>query len=325
MDKLVLLSPEDLSDLFGQTASQRGMAPAVVEKDFWVCWVLDRLFSDDFFKEKILFKGGTTLSKVFGLIERFSEDIDLVLDWNEVVKEDQNLARSKNNQDRFNKETVDLARSYLREDFLPRVQAILGETASASTQPQPPDVVDILYPTYFRETYLRPEIRLEIGPLASWAPNDSFSITPYAAEEFPALFKRPHTSVKAIKAERTFWEKATILHQEAHRPPEKTMPIRYSRHYYDLMRMAQSAVTPQALGDLDLLQDVVAFKSKFYPCAWARYDLAHPGSFKLLPPDSAISSLKRDYEQMQIMIFGEIPTFDQILEALSDLQDEINA
>ncbi len=325
MDKIAALSTEDRIQLFRETAAERNMVPAVVEKDFWVCWTLDRLFSSGFLKEKILFKGGTALSKVFGLIERFSEDIDLILDWDEVVKENPNRKRSKNQQDRFNKETVDLARVYLREEFLHQAQKILGDIASASIRPQSPDVIEITYPLAFMESYLRPEIQLEIGPLAAWVPNDIYVIKPYAAEAFPQLFRRPQTTVKAIKAERTFWEKATILHQEAHRPQDKLQPLRYSRHYYDLMRMAQAPLKSKAIADLDLLRDVVAFKTKFYPCSWARYDKAIPGTFKLLPTVDRLAHLKKDYGQMQIMIFGVAPSFDQIIDELNKLENEINS
>ena len=324
MNKIAMLSAKDRSDLFQETAARRGISVAIIEKDFWTCWVLDRLFASDFFKEKILFKGGTSLSKVFGLIERFSEDIDLILDWNEVVEEDPKSQRSKTKQDRFNKKANELAQIYLRDYFLPAVSGLIDGIASASIDPRTPDVIDIVYPGAFREAYLRPEIRLEVGPLAAWLPNAEYKITPYAAEEFPHLFEAPQATVKAILAERTFWEKATILHQEAHRPPEKPQPSRYSRHYYDLVRMAQSDRRSDFLASAELLPHVVSFKQKFYPSGWARYDLAQVGTLKLVPPDHIVSSLKRDYAEMQIMIFGEALKFDDILKVLEELEREIN-
>lgn len=324
MRKIATLSPKDRSDLFTETAANQGLSPAVIEKDFWTCWVLDRLFTSDFFKDKILFKGGTSLSKVFGLIERFSEDIDLILDWNEVIEESPELDRSKTKQDRFNKATNQRAQAYLRDRFLPAVSDLINGIATAGIDPQTPDVIDIVYPGAFKETYLRPEIRLEIGPLAAWLPNAEYAITPYAAEAFPKLFDEPDARVKAILAERTFWEKATILHQEAHRPPDKPQPPRYSRHYYDLVRMVQSDRKRDFLASTDLLPDVAAFKQKFYPSNWARYDLARIGTLKLVPPEHVVTTLRRDYAEMQIMIFGEAPKFDEILEVLEELETEIN-
>jgi len=153
-------------------------------------------------------------------------------------------------------------------------------------------------------------------------PNDAYEIVPYAAEEFPEVFETVGARVQAVKADRTFWEKATILHQEAHRLPEKPSPARYSRHYYDLDRMAHSSVRHQALKDLDLLNDVVLFKQKFYPCAWARYDLATPGTMKLVPAEGQLDSLAGDYKRMQVMIFGEAPSFEEIIKTLSELEDE---
>ena len=128
----------------------------------------------------------------------------------------------------------------------------------------------------------------------------------------------------AIAAERTFWEKATILHQEAHRTA--LIPQRYSRHYYDLYKLAVSPVRTSALANPKLLLDVVAFKQRFYPSGWARYDLAVPGSLKLLPTiPSHVENLARDYEEMQVMLFGAPPEFQEILDELRNLEAEINA
>ncbi|MGH9616990.1 MAG: nucleotidyl transferase AbiEii/AbiGii toxin family protein, partial [Acidobacteriaceae bacterium] len=170
--------------------------------------------------------------------------------------------------------------------------------------------------------YIRPEVRLEIGPLAAWIPSGSRTIQAYAAEAFPNAFDDPVCTVVAIDAERTFWEKATILHQEAHRPG--TVPSRYSRHYYDLYKLAASSVKDSALSDLALLKDVVEFKNRFYFSSWARYDLATPGSFRLRPPEKQIPALARDYREMQGMFYREPPNFADVLQGLVALENEIN-
>jgi hypothetical protein len=173
------------------------------------------------------------------------------------------------------------------------------------------------------EAYIRPEVRLEIGPLASWVPSATHVIRPYAFDVVPEVFENPVCEVVAIAAERTFWEKATILHQEAHRKTQT--PQRSSRHYYDLYKLAVSRVRASALADPKLLQDVVAFKRRFYPSAWARYDLAVRGSLKLLPTTpSHVKDLAHDYEEMQVMLFGEPPEFRDILDELEKLEVEIN-
>jgi hypothetical protein len=131
--------------------------------------------------------------------------------------------------------------------------------------------------------------------------------------------------VRAIQAERTFWEKVTILHHEAHRPPENPQPSRYSRHYYDLARMAASPVKVSAFANLELLKSVVASKEQFYPRSWARYDLAKPGSMKLLPPSYLLQSLRRDYQEVKIMIYGQSESFDEILYRMRLLESEMNS
>ena len=326
MDRIALMSDDKRNELFALTAERRGMrSGAIVEKDFWVTWVLGRLFASALLGTRILFKGGTSLSKVFGLIERFSEDIDLILDWNEVVTEDPNSERSKTKQDRFNKAVPALSRTYIEDVFLPEVERVIEGICSAAVEDGAPDVINIRYPSGFGDAYLRPEIRLEIGPLAQWLPNARYPITSYAAESFPDLFAEPSCEVRAIKAERTFWEKATILHQEAHRSEGSPFPARYSRHYYDLSMMAEDQdVRRSALDAPDLLESVVAFKMKFYPRGWARYDLAKVGTLRLLPPEWHMDALRDDYAAMREMVFGRYPDFDSVTSTLKDLQAEMN-
>lgn len=158
--------------------------------------------------------------------------------------------------------------------------------------------------------------------MSSWVPSANHTIQPYAAEVFPTVFLEPACQVVAISAERTFWEKATILHQQAHRAG--AMPSRYSRHYYDLYKLASSPVRNSAIADLKLLRDVVAFKQSFYPCGWAKYEDAKPGSLKLIPGDARLTELRRDYRSMTVMIFGQIPDFDQIIDTLGLLENQIN-
>lgn len=134
----------------------------------------------------------------------------------------------------------------------------------------------------------------------------------------------PDTRVRTIAAERTFWEKATILHQEAHRSPDKIMPPRYSRHYYDLFCLNRMSIRESALAQLELLAEVAAFKMRFYRCSWARYDEAKPGSLRLLASSYHIKDLQKDYRAMAPMFFGEIPVFETILAELSELEQFVN-
>jgi len=294
-----------------------------VEKDFWVCWVLDRLFRSPCLSRKVLFKGGTSLSKVFGLIERFSEDVDLILDWREVTTDEPMDDRSVSKQDKFNKALLEQAHEYLREAFLPEIQSMVSDVCEAVIEDSP-EIVKVKYPVAFPSDYLRPEIQLEVGPLASWVPHSEYEIRPYAAEVLPGAFERAKFTVRAIKAERTFWEKITILHHEAHRPRGNSQPGGYSRHYYDVCRMAGSDVKETAFADLGLLAAVVAFKDKFYHRGWARYDLAKPGSMRLVPPEHVLAQVEVDYGRMQFMIFGDRPSFATIMAKIGELETEIN-
>lgn len=300
--------------------------PAIIEKDFWVVWVLSRVFANVELSRILKFKGGTSLSKVFSLIGRFSEDIDLILDWREVVQGDPNASRSRSQQMKFNEATNTEAITYIDTVLLPQVQQCLGDLCTCSIDTTNSHAINIRYPAAFADAYLRPEILLEIGPLASWLPSDIFAIQPYAAQYFAHVFEKPGCDVPTILAERTFWEKATILHQEAHRAEDKPIPARYSRHYYDLARLALSDVKANALADLEMLVAVVAFKQRFYPSAWAQYELAKsPATLKLIPLKARISELAKDYQAMQNMIFDKPLSFDEVMQTLTALEKEINA
>lgn len=326
MESVARLSSVQRRELFSETAARKGMTAAVVEKDFWVCWTLGRLFAHPDLSRLLMFKGGTSLSKVFHLIERFSEDIDLILDWRVVAGEAVPLAdRSHAKQEALNKTIEAKAMDYVAGELLVTVTQAIAPLCRCELAADDPHALNVLYPATFSDAYLRPEVRLEIGPLAAWFPYESYRIRPYAAEVFPQFFKQADCAVQAIRAERTFWEKATILHHEAHRPEGSPQPLRYSRHYYDMAMMANSPVKEAALADLALLEDVVAFKQRFYPRGWAQYDLARPGTFKLVPSGKVLASVEKDYAQMRNMIFGRYPGFDEIMETLRTLERVINA
>ncbi|MCC2645891.1 MAG: nucleotidyl transferase AbiEii/AbiGii toxin family protein, partial [Burkholderiales bacterium] len=257
-------------------------------------------------------------------IGRFSEDIDLILDWNTVVQDNPMLGRSKTKQVEFNHELNQSAHKFLISDLLPKFKNLLKPLCNCELNQDTDLVINVNYPDIFHDNYLRPQILLEIGPLAAWLPFNQYSITSFAAECFPNVFNQSKYNVKAILAERTFWEKATILHHEANRPEESKLPLRYSRHYYDLAMLALSNIKDAALGQLKLLKDVVEFKQKFYPRTWAKYDECLIGKLKLTPPDYRVFGLNADYKQMRTMIFGDYPEFNEILSILHELENEVN-
>ena len=326
MNNILKLSDKERKELFELTAEKKGVIEALVEKDFWVCFVLEKIFKDEELQNIFLFKGGTSLSKCFNLIERFSEDIDLILDWRELGITDEVAwkERSGTQQDKFNKEVDEISRSYISEKVLPHLTSLL-RPANIKIDPDDGNVVIVEYPASFSNPYLLNYIKLEIGPRASRIPRQEVSISSYAGEEYPALFNNPVFTVKTITPERTFWEKATILHQVAYISESKPIPPRYSRHYYDLFKMATSQVKHNALKDLELLKQVRDFKIKFYRSPPAKYDLAVPGTFKILPSIEKILKIEEDYHKMKEMFFVKPPEFKLLLKILKELENEINS
>lgn len=325
MEKVARLPAQERLELLIKTAERKRISPAAAEKDFWITWTLDRLFQSPYLARQLMFKGGTSLSKVYNLINRFSEDIDLILDWRVLIDEDPMAERSKTKQARLNAAINEHAQHYISVKLLELVRTSLAGVCDSHVDNKLPHVINVEYPAIFTDDYLHPNVRLEIGPLAAWLPFEKHRMRCYAAEVFPDAFTRPDCIVKVIRAERTFWEKATILHHEAHRPEDSHMPHRYSRHYYDMAMMAKSPIKAQALSDPKLLADVVEAKQRFYPRGWARYDLAKPGSLVLMPQKHFLDSIMSDYQAMDKMIFGEMPDFEDILATILALQEEINA
>jgi len=319
--------------LFGNAAERAGISnPSIVEKDFWVCFTLDYLFHKSPWPGSFIFKGGTSLSKAYHVIERFSEDIDLIMDWRLLgysLREPWE-ERSKTQQDKFNKKAVTDASEFLTRTFAPRMEedmrGLIGQDVNVRMDPDDKEqcTVNFFYPHVFNTSYLRQEIRLEIGPLAEWVPSHDVMIASTAAEQFPVAFKQANTVVPTVDVERTFWEKVTILHKTAASYAQKGIPARYARHYYDIYQMSQSNVKEMAFSRKELLEQDVRFKLKFYYAKNASYETARIGTIRLIPDEAAIKELSIDYDHMKDMIYGEKPSFDAIMKAIVGLEEEIN-
>ncbi len=331
MYTIAKLPTDERRILFRNTAQKLGINEAIIEKDYWVCLTLDYLFHICKWKDVFTFKGGTSLSKCYGLISRFSEDIDLILDWRVLgySSDEPWENRSNTKQDAFNKEANARAAIFLSETLLPVLKQDLSEIIDQDVilyiDETDKQTINFAYPHIFSNESILQVIRLEIGALAAWTPAQNKTITPYAAECYPKAFHKVSTTILTSAAERTFWEKVTILHHEANRPENLSMPKRYSRHYYDLYCIAHSENKKIAFNDLELLQKVIEFKMKFYPRKWAKYDEAIPGTIKLVPPNNRFDELREDYKNMAEMIFDEYPDFDALMEYIQVLEDEINS
>lgn len=331
MVNIAQLSDGDRWELFHNTAAKMGLHDAIVEKDFWVCFTLDYLFHHSPWKDSVTFKGGTSLSKGYHLINRFSEDIDLILDWRVLGYglDEPWKTRSKTKQDLFNKEANQKAEAFLAEVYCPKIRDGLSEYLEFPVElymdGNNSQTIIFAYPRLFSDSSTLQVIRLEIGALAAWTPATNIKITPYAAEQYPQLFQQKSTKVLTVTPERTFWEKATILHHEANRPEASLMPPRYSRHYYDLYCMANSPIKYTAFSNLDLLKKVTEFKAKFYPRTWAKYQDAVPATLKLVPPAYRQDALRSDYAAMRNMLYGYVPPYEIVMDTIAELENEIHS
>ncbi len=330
MRQVANISETDRRVLFTRTGEQIGLHPMIVEKDFWVCFMLDHLFHHCAFRKAFVFKGGTSLSKSYHVIERFSEDIDLILDWNNLIerKGEPWDVRSRTKQDHYNKQLNKEAARFYADELVPELNEelceILGKGEWVCVDKLDEMVVNFYYPQIFEMEYVRPMVRLEIGPLAEWLPSHETGIVSFAAEKYPMIFRQRETQILTIDVERTFWEKTTILHKIAHFPEEKLLPARYARHLYDVYCMGNSWVKEQAFERKELLEKDVVFKQKFYYSKSAHYETATLKDILIVPPDAIQEKLKDDYIDMKKMVYGKMPSFEEMIRFLGTLQKEIH-
>lgn len=306
---------------------------AVVEKDFWVVWTLKHLYELQN-APPFIFKGGTSLSKAFGLIERFSEDIDLIIDrsyFGYTGADDIASASSKSAAARRMENLKGDIAHYIASNLLPALQArcegVLTESFRLEVDTTNAQTIVLNYPTEPPQGYIRPMVLIETGGNADNWPTVTRTITPYVADCIPNVFHPSDVDVTTIEAVRTFWEKLTILHKTAHRfdlQPEWHLADRYSRHYYDVYRLARANVAGGDLTSAGLIDAVRVAAETFFADPKAKYEEFAPGSIRLIPSNQGIVTLRRDYEAMRDMIFGAYPSFDDIIAELRELDQIVN-
>lgn len=337
MDTWAKATPKDREALFNQTASVKGISPEIVEKDFWVCWILHWIFQLQGLP-RLIFKGGTSLSKVFGIISRFSEDVDLVLNRHQLGFNDESDPANQGGKlrDRTIEKLKGSCRDVIAEEFVPglraQIHSIIGERGwTLEIDPNAPDgdTVDFKYPAGIPDSlakgYIKRAVRLELGCRGDQVPCEGAKVTPYAAEAFPDQFQVRDANVNAISPERTFWEKATILHREYYRVEAgKSVSERIFRHYHDVVVISKHQRGLSALKDLALLEQVVAHKQHFFREGTAHYELAKKGTLRLAPNRELEGALRRDYEKMREMYFGEEPDFDAVMNDIRELEEAFN-
>lgn len=336
MDSVLRLTPQQRAELFQAAALQLGFGDVIVEKDFWVCWTLNELFALPGIGEHLIFKGGTSLSKVWRAISRFSEDIDVSLsrEWLGFTGDrDPEQATTGRKQRERLEALAGACAARIQAEILPafraRAEAVLGASGwSIVIDPDDAQTLRFTYPTALGEqepaAYIRREVKIECGPRSDAWPADDKTILPYVAEAFPEAIRDATVKLNVLAIERTFWEKATILHAEAHRAEDKATPLRFSRHYADLAALADHSTGPAALTRDDLRARVVEHKQVFFPSAWSKYETAVPGTFRLVPPDYRLTALAADYRAMEQMFFGPVRPWAEIVSRLRELEAAIN-
>jgi Nucleotidyl transferase AbiEii toxin, Type IV TA system len=326
------LPPDERRLYIEQAAIRRNVSPVMLEKDFWVCWLLGILFESPF-AGSLVFKGGTSLSKVFGAVDRFSEDLDLSLSPAFLKLPEAGTSRNQANKWMTKAEAACAAavQTQIQPVLEKAVAAVLGKRNGSwfefliDSQTNSP-VLLFHYPSTQPSgmPYLTRSVKLEFGSLTDQQPIGSHPVRPWVADVLPEAFPDWRCEVVALELERSFWEKATILHTEYHRPTDKPTPDRFSRHYADTAALTRHAAVVKAIDDDALRDRVVTWKGQFFGSSWANYDLARPGTFRLLPPHKRQPALRRDYHAMRDMYPTVPASFDDILATLANLERRIN-
>lgn len=348
MDDFARLSAGERRVFIEEAAAQLDLTTVVIEKDFWVCWTLRRLGSTTDLKGHVTFKGGTSLSKAYGIIQRFSEDIDLTIRRTapllDKVASPMEAGISSNERQRRTKALKKAAQAYVATIAKPAlaaaIEAELGKEGwSIELDPEDKDGQTILF-NYPRTGayaagdyragdyavdddagYIKPRIKLEFGARGDPDPFEDHVIQPYLAEQFPDTLPKAGTSVETLSVERTFWEKATILHALHH---GGKMRDGLSRHYYDMLMLDRAGVTASSLAEPGLLEQVVRNKSVMFTDASASYGTAVLGTLRLAPSEQIRQALAGDYAAMADMFMVAPPPFAELLAGLADLEARIN-
>jgi hypothetical protein len=336
--RFLAATPADRLDVFLATARRLGTTVQNVEKDFWVCWTLYALFNGlPPGGPRLLFKGGTSLSKGYGLIERFSEDIDITvfrgdIDAPATVEDLEALSRRQ--------------RERRLEDIRKACQVFIGgalKTQLAELAADLPisdgelrvtlddDDADgqsllLLYLAVADEdAYVRPAVKIEAGAKSALDPNAPLTVRAYVADEL-AGFDLTVPGVTTVDPVRTFWDKVLILHS-LRRSFEDRGTLRgggqrVSRHYYDVDRMLCADLGRRAVADLAMAEDCLRHERMFFKRAGQ--DTAVPGSFAFVPQATMLDQLRADYAAMAVMISGEVPTFEAVMESVAALEATVN-
>lgn len=323
------LSEKERKEIIIQTSAKVGLPPTAIEKDFWVTIVLNAVFNTSD-AEHIVFKGGTSLSKAWDIIERFSEDIDLAIDRKIFGLEGElNPSQVK----KLRKEAC----KYVSTDFSTKLEEALinlgvdefeitvGQYEDSDTDPI---AIEINYKTLTEEIeYLKPRVLVEISARSLKEPYESREIQSMIGEKYPNQpFSDSPILIPAVLPTRTFLEKIFLLHEEFQKPKGKTIKSsRMTRHLYDLSRIMDTQYSEQAIGDNELYNAIVHHRSTITKLNWVDYTKHFPNDVNFIPPPEEMEKWEKDYKEMQeSMFYGETESFNDLMTKLESLKKTIN-
>ena len=312
----------------------------VVEKDLWVTAILHLLFGTSG-PGGLVFKGGTSLSKGFDIIQRFSEDIDITLKTslleahfgafdfdNPLTQWDEEWSRNKLKKSLEKLQA--LCQTYVDEVMLPYLQSELKNLISSGVtiKSEGDMTLNVYYPKVldakeYGGEYIHPIVKIEVGVRSTPEPNIVQQVQSFIEE---VKGEAESVEVTILRPDRTFWEKVTILHAENTRnEPERIHKRnRMSRHLYDIVKLFESEFGKEALSNRDLLETVVKHKTVFFKDNKARYNEATPELLRLVPKGEMLERFKDDYEDMvKVMFSQEPPDFEEVMEALEKIEEII--
>ncbi|KXW56431.1 nucleotidyl transferase AbiEii/AbiGii toxin family protein [Ferrovum sp. PN-J185] len=328
------LETQEQSQIYRALAPKLSRSPIVLEKDVWVCWVLQALFSMPG-RLPMAFKGGTSLSKVFGVIARFSEDVDITLDYRGLDSTINPFAEriSKTRLKKFSEDLKSFVRDHALDIVLPYIKERLAKDFNGNAETfrlelsENGEQMRLYYPSVLETLgdYMGNNVLIEFGGRNITEPNAEHNIKPDIAPHITNLLF-PNPTVTVLSPSRTFWEKVTLIHVECQRNEFRSSAERLSRHWYDLAMLADHNLGQLALENLALLADVLKYKKVFYNAGYANYDACLNGQLKLIPEETILVALRYDFQRMidAGMFIGTWPIFDTIIDRLRILETRIN-
>lgn len=326
-NRFATLGDEEKKMLFARASEQTRLAVQVIEKDWWVTIVL-QLLSHSSCADYLSFKGGTSLSKAWGLIDRFSEDADLALDHTFFGID--NTSRSQRVKLRKT------SRQFITETLSSELNDALGELGCGGYTVEPVKMVHdkeidgdkdpttilvkykSLYPSLL--SYLQPAVKIEISCLSLKDPVAPRVISSLVSQCVPALEQDDAFVMNAVLPTRTFLEKAFLLNEEYQRNHPRS--FRMSRHLYDLERMMDTEYGLSALSDMTLYQAIIQHRREYYCLKYVDYDSNNPDRILICPPENLLPEWRADYEAMQkSFIYGKSLPFDELIDRIHILQN----